>query len=162
MSVLLLPPAALYAQDTLHSSSLPSDAPKLALVPMPREIREVKDLLLTQGVSILAASNDPEDKFAAEDLVSSLKERGIDVRIGKTGRTRIVLLRQNPKQDAKKAADILSRAYVNLDPAMHDEGYVLVTDGDTTYDIAATSAGIYYGAQTIKQLIVGKDRKSVV
>ena len=56
--------------------------------------------------------------------------------------------------DTKEAADILKHSQVQpLTLSMHDEGYVLVTEGNTTYDIAATSAGLYYGAQTIKQLI---------
>ena len=124
---------------------------------MPREIRLVKDISLMQGVGILAEGRNSEDNFAAEDLASALKERGIEARAGKKGRIRIVFLRQ----DAKKAADILARAKVNFDPAMRNEGYVLVTDKDITYDIAATSAGIYYGAQTIKQLITGSGAQAV-
>jgi len=54
------------------------------------------------------------------------------------------------------------RANIKFDPAMHDEGYVLVTDGNVTYDIAATGAGIYYGAQTIKQLIDGRGADAVL
>jgi hexosaminidase len=157
-AVLLLSPTALLAQDTPHSSAAQVNAPKLALIPVPREIRLVKDMPLTQGVGILAEGKDPEDSFAAEDLASALKDRGIDVRAGKKGRIKIVLLRQ----DAKKAADILARTKVNFDPAMRDEGYVLVTDKNITYDIAATSAGIYYGAQTIKQLITGSGTHAVL
>ena len=157
LGVLLLPTTTLQAQDTPHTSSVPADTPKLALIPMPREIRLVKDMPLTQGVGILAEGRNSEDNFAAEDLASALKERGIEARAGKKGRIRIVFLRQ----DAKKAADILARAKVNFDPAMRNEGYVLVTDKDITYDIAATSAGIYYGAQTIKQLITGSGAQAV-
>jgi hypothetical protein len=119
---------------------------------MPREIREVNNLELQKGIAISAAGNDPEDKFAAEDLIATLTQRGIDARAGKKGTVRVVLLRQG----TKTAAEILARAQVALDPAMHDEGYALVTDGDVTYDIAATAAGMYYGVQTIKQLIVGR------
>ncbi|MGA3162333.1 MAG: family 20 glycosylhydrolase [Terracidiphilus sp.] len=154
----LLLPAALPAQDSPHSSSAPSEAAKLALIPMPREIREVGMIPMTQNVGILAEGRDPEDNFAAQDLVSALQERGIEATAGKKGRIRIVLLRQ----DTKKAADILSRVHLNFDPAMRDEGYVLVTENEITYDIAATSAGIYYGAQTIKQLITGSGAHAVL
>jgi hypothetical protein len=125
---------------------------------MPREIRLVKDLPLTREVSILVEGRNAEDNFAAEDLASALQERGIDARAGKKGRIKIVLLRQ----DTKKAADILSRAHVNFDPAMRDEGYILITVNDITYDIAATAAGIYYGAQTIKQLIIANGAHAVL
>jgi hypothetical protein len=125
---------------------------------MPREIREVGIIPLTQNVGIQAEGRDPEDIFAVQDLVSALQERGIDAHAGKKGGIRIVFLRQ----DTKKAADILSRVHVNFDPAMRDEGYVLVTEKDITYDIAATSAGIYYGAQTIKQLITGTGAHAIL
>jgi hypothetical protein len=144
----LISPSLLLAQ---------AEAPKLALVPMPREIREVKTISLAKGAVILAAGKDAEDKFAAEDLAGSLKERGIDARAGKTGKIKIVLLRQQ----TKKAEAILARANIKFDAAMNDEGYVLVTDGDVTYDIASTGAGIYYGAQTIKQLTDGRGADAV-
>jgi hypothetical protein len=156
--VFLLPQMDLQAQDTQHAAIAPSKAPKLALIPMPREIREVGDISLEQGVGIQAEGKDSEDSFAAEDLVNALKERGIDARAGRMGRVRIVLLRK----DAKKAADILSRTKVNFDPAMRNEGYVLITENNITYDIAVTSAGIYYGAQTIKQLITGSGAHAVL
>jgi hypothetical protein len=158
LSVFLAPQATLLAQNISHTSTVPAEAPKLALIPMPRKIREAGDISLAQGIGVLAEGKDSEDSFAAQDLVNALKERGIDARAGRMGRVRIVLLRMN----TKKAADLLSRFHVNFDPAMRDEGYVLVTDKDTTYDIAATGAGIYYGAQTIKQLITGNGTQAVL
>ena len=122
----------------------------LALVPMPREVQERAVLSLERGVSVETTSHDADDKFAVTDLVSTLKDRGVDAREGHQDKIRIVLMRL----DDKKAADLLAHANVRFDPAMHDEGYVLLTDGSTTYDIAATSAGLYYGAQTLKQLVV--------
>lgn len=126
---------------------------------MPREIRaETSPLALKNGLSISTASDDPEDIFAAEDLSSTLKRRSIDVRDDKNGGAKIVLLRQ----ETKKANDMLARAHITFDPVMHDEGYAIVTDGDTIYDIAATSTGMYYGAQTIKQLIVGRHENATL
>ncbi len=144
---------------TLKSpGSVNGGASGLILVPMPHEIRAETALSLKNGVSISTASGDPEDNFAAKDLVSTLKRRGVDVRDDKNGSAKIVLLRQ----ETKKAKDVLTRARISFDPAMHDEGYALVTDGDTMYDIAATSAGMYYGAQTIKQLIVGRHENAAL
>jgi hypothetical protein len=142
---------ALPAQESPNGSSAMAEAAPFALIPMPREIHAVKDAPLAQGIGILQSSKNPEDNLTAEDLAGALKDRGINARVGKNGRIRIVLLRQ----DTHKAAEILARAHLNFDPAMRDEGYILVTEGDVTYDIAATGAGIYYGAQTIKQLIFG-------
>ena len=115
-------------------------------------------LPLASGIGVSADGREADDKFAADDLVSTLKARGIDARVDKKGKVKVVLLRQQ----TKKAADVLAHAQLNFDPAMHDEGYAIVTAGNTTYDIAATSAGIYYGAQTIKQLVVGRGRNAVL
>lgn len=130
----------------------------LALVPVPREVREVADLPLTTGISISAEGSDPADKFAADDLASTLKERGVEARADRKGKLKVVLLREQ----TKKAKEVLARANVKFDPAMHDEGYAIVTVGDTTYDIAATGEGVFYGAQTIKQLVAGRGTKSIL
>jgi hypothetical protein len=45
---------------------------------------------------------------------------------------------------------------------MHDEGYILICDEGTLYDVAATSAGIFYGVQTIKQLIAGRGKQALL
>ncbi len=93
-----------------------------------------------------------EDRFAVQDLVATLRRRGIRASVGNESKARVVLMRERTQE----AARVLARAHIDFDPAMRSEGYVLITDGETTYDIAATAAGLYYGAQTIKQLIVGR------
>lgn len=147
------------AQSAQPSASVPST---LALVPMPREVHTRALLLLNHGVGVSTTSRDEEDRFAVEDLVQGLKARGVDARVGQHGQVKIILLRQ----DTKKAADILSRVHAVFDPTMHDEGYVLLAEGNRFYDIAATGAGVYYGAQTIKQLVLrgqpGLDQKPVL
>ena len=118
---------------------------------MPREIGERGVLRLNRGISVFASSRDPEDEFTAEDLIGRMKERGIDARTGESAPVRVVLLRV----DTRKATEILAHFHQNFDAAMHDEGYILIAGGNTTYDIAATGAGLYYGAQTVAQLVVG-------
>ncbi len=144
--------SALHAQSIQPSMPGGTNVPKLALVPMPREIHMSMALSLDHGVSVSTPDNKPEDQFVVENVVSALKQRGVAARDDSRGEVRIVLLREA----TKRAAAILSDKHIEFAPAMHDEGYVIVTDGRTTYDIAATAAGVYYGAQTIKQLVVGR------
>ncbi len=149
VSGFLLLPAASLAQST---TSAPAGAPtsNWALVPMPRELHARAPLSLSRGVGVYTRSHDPQDAFAVKDLVHALKERGVHAREGHRGHVRIVLLRQN----TRRARRILERAHVTFSAAMHDQGYVLLTERNRCYDIAATSTGLYYGAQTIKQLVV--------
>ena len=131
-------------------------AQQIALIPIPRQIRELGTVGLGEGVR-LQSSSEPEDRFAAGNLAQELGQRGISVH--NTGMAvAIVLLRL----DQPKAAALLSRSNVDFSSDMHDEGYVLLSDGKTLYDIAATSAGIFYGVQTIKQLISGRGKQALL
>ena len=105
---------------------------------MPRELHPGVLLSLAHGVSITAGNN-PEDRFTASDLAATFKDR--DIPTGTTAAVRIVLLRQNTPQ----AAGLLAAHHLAFTAPMRDEGYVLIPDGKTLYDIAATSSGLYYG-----------------
>jgi hexosaminidase len=58
-------------------------------------------------------------------------------------------------RDDAAAQSVLRRHSLILDPAMHDEGYVITPDGGRIVVIGATSAGVFYGAQTVKQIVSG-------
>ena len=100
----------------------------------------------------IARPTNAEDRFAALDLATALKERGIRVVSGETGPgPRVVLLRS----DASAAQSVLRRHSITLDPAMKDEGYVITPDGNRIVVIGTTAAGVFYGAQTVKQIVSG-------
>ena len=128
----------LFAQVSMSPAAHRRAASNLALIPMPREIHVGKILSLDRGVSVSTIGRAPEDQVAARDLADTLRQRGVDAREGGKSKVKIVLMRE----DAKRATGILVRAHLTFDPAMHDEGYALVTEGNTTYDIAATSADL--------------------
>ncbi|HJP85955.1 MAG TPA: beta-N-acetylhexosaminidase [Gemmatimonadaceae bacterium] len=124
----------------------------LRLIPQPREVTvEGAPLSIAKGITI-GRPNNAEDRFAATDLATALKDRGIRVVNGETGPgTRVVLMRA----DAAAARSLLRRRSLAIDSAMRDEGYVIIPDGNRLVVIGATAAGVFYGAQTIKQLVVG-------
>ena len=45
---------------------------------------------------------------------------------------------------------------------MHDEGYAIVPEANGLAVIAETSSGLFYGAQTVKQLIRGSGKETVL
>jgi hypothetical protein len=122
----------------LHAQSVPA----LKLIPMPRELQAGSILPLDHGVLIRTVSRDAEDRFTAEDLRATLKERAVPSRA--TGPV-IELLRTN----APSARALLAAAHITFEPPMHDEGYVIVPRRRGLAVIAATSAGLFYGAQTV-------------
>ena len=149
---LLFFPSIMRSQTVTSPVSSSTNTSNLPLIPIPREIKTGVVLPLDHGISISAYDSIPQDTFAVEDLLNTLKEREVTAREDSKGEIKIVLMRETTKE----AAEILSRRHIEFSPVMHNEGYVVVTEGKTTYDIAATGAGIYYGAQTIKQLIIGR------
>jgi len=60
------------------------------------------------------------------------------------------------RASSHRALALLERSKIKIDPAMHDEGYAIVPTEKGIAVIADTSAGIFYGVQTVKQLIQGR------
>ncbi|HWZ52631.1 MAG TPA: beta-N-acetylhexosaminidase [Granulicella sp.] len=129
----------------LPAASLAQSPAPPHLIPMPREARPLPDQLLPNGVRILCTSCDAassagaEDQFTADDLASSLKDRGIAT--------------TNPGGLVIQLNRLAAHPVANFDPAMKPEGYVITTAPHILTITADTSAGLFYGAQTVKQLI---------
>src|SRR4051812_18845381 len=99
----------------------------LRLIPQPREMSvNGAALSVANGITIARPAN-AEDRFAASDLALTLKDRGIRVVNAASGPgTQVLLLRA----DAAAAKSLLRRHSVAFDQAMHDEGYVIIPDGN--------------------------------
>jgi hexosaminidase len=124
----------------------------LHLIPQPREMTvEGAALPVAKGI-VIGRPGNAEDRFAATDLATALKDRGIRVTNGDDGPgIHVVLMRA----DASAAKALLRRHSLAFDPEMRDEGYVIIPDDNRLVVIGATSAGVFYGAQTLKQLVSG-------
>jgi hypothetical protein len=112
----------------------------LHLIPMPREVRATGDQPLPNGVRISCAScaTDPEDRFDAEELSSSLAARGLATSNANGLQVRLV------RSSASTAG---------FSDEMKAEGYTISTAPSILTVTAASAAGLFYGAQTVKQLI---------
>jgi hypothetical protein len=127
----------------------------LQLVPAPRECTALQMTSIGKTGLFLSAGKNAEDAFAEKDLSEQLprSKSAIDKA------TRISLLRAETDQ----AKALLAHHHLNFDPPMHDEGYILVPDGKGGLAvIAESSAGLFYGAQTVKQLIRGSGKDAVL
>ena len=114
--------------------ALGASAQTLHLIPMPRELHPGATQPLPQGLRLNCAScfNDPADNFTVQDLAQSFAARAIPT----TGAFTIQLTRVQ-----------------NFSDEMKPEGYT-ITPGPNSLTLAAsTSAGLFYAAQTLKQLI---------
>ena len=121
-------------------------------IPQPRELHVTTEPNASQFS--IAPAIDTEDRFADEDLRQDLQQRHIAV--DPTHGVRIVLLRESTPE----ARRLLLQANLTFEPAMHDEGYIVIALPASINVIAHSSAGIFYGAQTVKQLIDAPDPRS--
>jgi hexosaminidase len=145
------------AQTPPPGAQNPAVAPTCAdlhLVPAPRECVAVTAIPIG-GLGFYVAAAGAEDGFTAEDLTEQS--------LGKRQVQKDAPFIRLERADSEPAKALLQSAHLSVDAAMHDEGYVLVPDGQGGLAvIAETAAGIFYGVQTVKQLIRGSGKDAVL
>lgn len=121
----------------LSVSGLAQTTPSpLHLIPMPRQITFSGDQPVT-GVTVECPNCGAEDQFAAADLRDELTARGVPSGDG----LRIVLQRLGQHPDP------------SFTEPMQAEGYIIGSAPGVLTLTGATGAGIFYAAQTAKQMI---------
>ena len=135
-SMRLVPFATLTACTALLLAPLVKAQTTLHLIPMPRQVTDVQQVPLN-SVTVVCTGCDAEDAFAASDLRETLADRGIPTGTG----LRIVLhrLAQHPDE--------------SFSEEMRAEGYTIRYASKTLTLTGATGAGLFYAAQTAKQMI---------
>jgi hexosaminidase len=121
----------------------------LKLIPIPREVHPTAEQPLTHGVRVLcAAPCATEDQFAADDLKAALLARNI------------------PVTEADGFAVELTRLSAHPDEKFTDEmkaeGYLIHAASTGLTVVGDTAEGLFYGAQTVKQLIEGDGTRAVL
>lgn len=120
----------------------------LYLIPRPREIRSEGSTPLRNGIAVVSPAN-ADDRHTANDLIDALRDRHI--RVTPSDPVRISFLRT----ESSTAKNLLRQHSIDIGPEMHDEGYAILSDSRGLVVVASTAAGIFYGAQTVKQLVRG-------
>ena len=129
--------------------------PKIQVIPRPRQLKIINESfrLIGSSIVVLADPRSEADRFAAEDFVADLKETsGVVVRIGK-GRKQAILV-GSLAQPAIVAA--LKRASLEPPANLDSEGYLLSVDANEVVVAGQSDAGVFYGLQTLKQLVQGE------
>jgi hypothetical protein len=121
----------------------------LKLVPIPREVHAEADRVLVHGIRIVCtAPCATEDQFAADDLKAALLARNIPVTEADGFPVELTRLSAHPDE---KFTD-----------EMKAEGYILHTTASGLTVVGDTAEGVFYGAQTVKQLIAGNGAHAVL
>ncbi|MGO9490648.1 MAG: family 20 glycosylhydrolase [Terracidiphilus sp.] len=160
-SFLLISPAV-YAAAQAPIPAAPTCA-DLHLVPAPRECVAVQVTHLRGPsssaeleVKVGSKDRDLQDaRSAAEDLEGWLTDHGINPHAQRAAGISFA--------PASSQRELLASQHLRFDPEMHDEGYAILPDGHGgVVVVAETSAGFFYGAQTVKQLIRGSGKDAVL
>jgi hexosaminidase len=121
----------------------------LKLIPIPREVRATAERLLTHGVHIVCAAPClTEDKFAADDLKAALLARNIPVTEPEGIPVELTRLSAHPDE--------------RFTDEMKAEGYIIRAAPSGLTVVGDTAEGVFYGAQTVKQLIEGDGKRAVL
>ena len=127
---------------------------KISVIPQPRQVSTNTERF-TVDRSTRVALADPrstEDQFAARDFIDDLKQTAeITIRTGGRGRRSILI----GKLSLPVIQSALQSAGVSVPANLHEEGYVLVSGSRGVVVGGSTSAGVFYGLQTLKQLVRG-------
>ncbi len=127
------------------------------LIPKPRESTAGSFVAIPGAIAIVPAPN-ADDRFAARDLAESLRERGLKVMNSADGA--FVIHLQRASSESGKA--LLAKVGKTLGDAASPEGYVIVATKSGIDVVGATAAGVFYGAQTVKQLVQGTAKQPTV
>ncbi len=130
----------------------------LRLVPAPRRLAPGSgELTLRAPVRIHVAH--AEDRRAGETLIAELREiHELEATFSPAESAQIRLLRAG---DAAAESEI-ARLGLDREALKHDEGYLLHSGAGGALVIGRTAAGVFYGAQTLRQLIAPSGRLPVV
>ncbi len=139
--------ASRLAPGLLLALALGSSTPAQTLLPAPREAHFGVPVDLPARVLVSAPGKAPEDGFAAQDLEDALGQLPAADAHGLP--YRVLLLRTGTAE----AKAVLARNKLSFDPTMEAEGYVLVIEPHEAYVVGATGSGVFYGVQTLKQLL---------
>jgi hypothetical protein len=127
---------------------------RISVIPQPREMKATGEkFLLDRNAHItLADPRSTDDQFAANDFIEDTKQTaGITLKLGRGNRKAITigLLSLPAIQRGLQSLGVAAPAVLN------EEGYVLGVSKDGVVIGGATAAGVFYGLQTLKQLVRG-------
>jgi hexosaminidase len=138
-----------------------SVASTIKIIPQPREVTGTGNkFFLSRKVQLaLADPNSVDDRFAANDFIQDVKETaGIDLRLGRGRGAQTILIGLLSTPAIQSA---LKTPGLTLPNGLNEEGYVLSAQADRVVVGGASPAGVFYGLQTLKQLVRGDADRGV-
>jgi hexosaminidase len=125
------------------------------LIPQPRQITVKSDVFRLSDTThiVIANTRSEDDRFAAEDFQRDVQETAtVALKINKSGSRHAILI---GSLDLPAIQSALKRFGITAPANLDDEGYVLAVNANEVLVAGKTTAGTFYGLQTLKQLVRG-------
>lgn len=137
--------------------ALSAQAPRI--LPAPREIVRHTAPVRLQSELTVGPGADAADREAALDFAAAMRERGLTASVTDRHRGWHVTLLRDGSDAARR---VLDAERLSFDTTMAAEGYVLVATPEGATVIGRTAAGVFYGLQSLKQLITGGGERATI
>lgn len=128
----------------------------IQVIPAPKQLNQIEAKFeLGPGPRIvLADAKSAEDRFAAQDFADDLRQAAaVNLKLGGNNARREILIGQI---DSPRIQQGLKRLAVAVDQTLTNEGYLLFVGSNEVVVAGKSSAGTFYGLQTLKQLVRGE------
>jgi hexosaminidase len=128
---------------------------RISVIPQPREVTSSSEKFKLDHNAhiVLADSRSIEDRFAANDFIDDLKQTaGSSLRLTRSRGKKSILI-----GTLNLPAIQLALKSVSVPASLDKEGYILRVDNDQIVVGGASAAGVFYGLQTLKQLVRDED-----
>jgi hexosaminidase len=132
-----------------------SSSSAFQLIPKPRQLKiGSSSYRFRESTRIVVADpRSDDDRFAAQDFADDLKATAqLTAKIGGSNSRQSILI---GNVDRPAIQNALSRLGVTVPANLNAEGYVLVVNANEIVVAGKSSAGTFYGMQTLKQLVRG-------
>jgi hypothetical protein len=134
----------------------------IRIIPQPRQLTTSKESFRLSKDSrvVLADPRSEEDRFAGQDFVDDLRNTAqLSITIGKARNRRSILIGNTSSRTIESA---LKRAGVSVPAGLDQEGYILIVRANEVVVTGPSSAGVFYGMQTLKQLVRGDGNNAYI
>ncbi|MFN2577115.1 MAG: beta-N-acetylhexosaminidase, partial [Pyrinomonadaceae bacterium] len=132
-----------------------AQSPNVQIIPAPKQLTlgEGSFSLSRDARIVLADSKSADDQFAAQNFIEDLKATaGVSLSSGRGAARRDILI---GRIDLLPIAQALKRNGAEPPATLNEEGYVIAANADHVIVAGNTTAGTFFGLQTLKQLVRG-------
>ncbi|HEX8852986.1 MAG TPA: glycoside hydrolase family 20 zincin-like fold domain-containing protein [Pyrinomonadaceae bacterium] len=139
-----------------------AEAAPIQIIPQPRRLEASSEVFRFERATrlTLADPRSEDDRFAAQDFLEDVKQTaGLALEVGgRRGRRTILVGRFGDRRvDAA-----LARAGLSVPQSFDAEGYLLSVGAREIVVAGGTAAGVFYGLQSLKQLVRGEGASAYV